>query len=156
MSVARMKQAIFLNVAPTSSADYQLLGKGVSELSIEYNAQTTTEQDIISATASTEITGYQPTAPLSQKVDKGDAVFEFINDIRVKRKVLGDAATDIVLVDLWDTESSGAYPAEKQNVSISIDSYGGPATDPLSISYTVNFRGDSTIGTFNPSTKTFA
>lgn len=159
MSEARKNQAIYMNTTPSAGAGsetWSLVGVGVNELSIEYNPQTTTEQDIVSATADTEITGYQPTAGASQKVNKGDPVYNFVNGLRKKRALLGDSQTDIIMVDLYETESGGAYPAEKQVVSISIDNYGGAASDPLSIGYTINFKGDSTIGTFNPSTKTFA
>ena len=155
-SAARKDFTIFINTTPSSTATYVLLGKGISELSIEYNAQTTTEQDIISATASTEITGYQPTAPFTVKVDRGDPAFEFLDDIRVNRKILGDAATDVVLVYQYEAETSGAYPAEQQPISISIDNFGGAASDPLSLGATLNFRGDATQGTFNPTTKTFS
>lgn len=154
-SVARNKMAIYIDTTPTSTATYTLLGVGITELSVEYNPQTTTEQDIVSATADTEITGYQPTAGASMKVNKGDDVYNFINGLRKKRALLGDALTEIILVDLYENESSGAYPAEKQPVSISIDNYGGAATDPLSIGFTVNYKGDAEVGTYNPTTSTF-
>lgn len=59
------------------------------------------------------------------------------------------------MVDIFETATGGAYPAQKQPVSIQIDSYGGAAADPLSIGYTINWRGNGETGTFNPETKTF-
>ena len=68
------------------------------------------------------------------------------------------AESDIILADAWDVATAGdvtAIPAEKQSVSIQIDNYGGAASSPLSIGYTLNFKGDSVAGTFNATTKTF-
>ncbi|MEG1719878.1 MAG: hypothetical protein RR306_06090 [Clostridia bacterium] len=93
---------------------------------------------------------------LSQIAKKGDEIFQYFNTlIRKKRAVLDECCTDIVMVELFETATAGEYPAEKQNVSIQIDTYGGPAADPLTIAFTVNFRGDGSMGTFNPTTKKF-
>lgn len=156
--VKRSLQATYLNVAEggASAPTYALLGVNVSELSIAYNPQTTTEQDIVSASASTDLTGYQPSASVSQSATKGDPVYDYINAMRRKRSILADAYSDIVLVDLYDAPASGSkYPAEKQPVSIQIDTYGGAGTDALSIEYTLNFRGDAVWGTFDPASNTF-
>lgn len=156
--VKRSLQATYLNVAGAGadSEKYALLGVNVSELSISYNPQTNTEQDVVSDSASTDLTGYQPSAAVSQSATKGDEVYDYINGLRRKRAILADSYSDIILVDLYETPASGsAYPAERQPVSIQIDTYGGAGTDPLSIEYTLNFRGDAEQGTFDPTTKTF-
>lgn len=161
--IKRKLQAAYLNIKPAESeAEYVLLGLNVSEATINYNPQTTTEQDIISDTASTDIVGYQPTMPITQHATKNDPVFEFVNNIRRKRSVLADSYTDVILVDLYDEvmdtsepETLKGYKAEKQECSIQIDTYGGAGTDPLSIGYTINFRGDGVDGVFNVTTKTF-
>ena len=59
-----------------SDAKWARIGKNVTEASTDYGAQTETEQDIISDSATTEITGYQPTMSVSQQCTKGDDVFE--------------------------------------------------------------------------------
>lgn len=146
---------LFMNTTPGSSSTYHLVGDGVTDLSISYNPQSKTEQFINQDTASTEITGYQPNAPVTMQVKNTDPVFTFINGIRKARAVGDDANTDIVTVDAFQDAVSGAYAAEKQNVSIQIDSFGGPATDPLSINFTINYKGDPVPGTFNTSTKSF-
>lgn len=156
MAEKRSSFFLFINTTPKEETSaYALVGEGVTELSIAYNPQTTTEQYIHQDTATTEITGYQPNAPVTAQVVKGDPAFEFANSLRRSLPVLSDAYTDVVLVDLYETATAGAYPAQKQTVSIQIDSYGGPASDPLSIGYTINWRGDGVQGTFDPSTKTF-
>lgn len=157
------KRSFFLleiNTTPTAaSADYALVGDGVTELTINYNPQTSTNQYIHQDSATTELTGYQPNAPVTSQVVKGDKAFEYVNGLRKRMAIGSDAHTDIVLVDKYDVDaaqdSDGPFPATRQPVSIQIDSYGGPATDPLSISYTINWRGDGEQGTFDPTTKKF-
>ena len=156
MAEKRSAFKMFLNTTPKeTSADYNIIGPGVKELTISYNPQSSTEQYIHEDTATTEMTGYQPNAPVSAQAVKDDPTFEFINQMRKDLPVGSDAHTDVVLVDVFGKQSSGAYEAIKQPVSIQIDSYGGAASDPLSISYTLNWRGSGTKGTFNPSTRTF-
>lgn len=155
MAEKRSAFLLFLNTAPKSTSDYALVGDGVTELSIAYNPQTSTEQYIHQDTATTEMTGYQPNAPVTAQVVKGDKAFEYINDMRKRLPIGSDAHTDVVMVDVFEDAANGAYPATKQPVSIQIDSYGGAASDPLSIGYTINWRGSGERGTFNPSTMAF-
>lgn len=156
MAEKRSAFLLFINTAPKeTTAAYALVGDGVTELTISYNPQTNTVQYIHQDTANTELTGYQPNAPVTSQVVKGDPAFDFINDMRKALPIGSEAHTDVVMVDVFDTPTGNAYPAAKQPVSIQIDSYGGAASDPLSIGYTINWRGNSTAGTFDPDTKTF-
>lgn len=156
MAEKRSAFLLFINTAPKETdASYSLIGDGVTELSISYNPQTNTEQYIHQDTANTELTGYQPNAPVTAQAVKGDTAFEFVNDMRKSLPIGSDAHTDIVMVDVFETATGGAYPAMRQPVSIQIDSYGGAASDPLTIGYTINWRGNGVSGTFNPTTKTF-
>lgn len=157
MSEKRSAFLLFINTEPGNGAgSYALVGDGVTELSISYNAQTSTEQFIHQDTANTELTGYQPNAPVTAQVVKGDAAFEFINTMRKKLPIGSEAHTDIVMADIFEGETGGGYPALKQPVSIQIDSYGGAASDPLSIGYTINWRGEGTEGTFQVDTRSFS
>ena len=141
MAEKRSAFLLFINTAPKeTAAAYALVGDGVTELTISYNPQTNTVQYIHQVTS---------------QVVKGDPAFDFINDMRKTLPIGSDAHTDVVMVDVFDTPTGNAYPAAKQPVSIQIDSYGGAASDPLSIGYTINWRGNSTAGTFDPDTKTF-
>ena len=156
MAEKRSAFLLFINTEPKeTAANYALVGDGVTELSISYNPQTNTEQYIHQDTANTELTGYQPNAPVTAQVVKGDAAFEYINDMRKRLPIGSDAHTDIVMVDVFETNTGGSYPSSKQPVSIQIDSYGGAASDPLSIGYTINWRGSGTTGSFNPNNREF-
>lgn len=155
MAEKRSDSKIFLNTGTIAVPVYSLLGTGVSDLSIDYSPKTTTEQDITADTASTELTGYEPKAGIKQNAKKGDPVFDFVNALRVGRKIGTNAVTTMIIVDTFQTATAGAYPAEKQEVTVAIDKYGGKGGDPLSIDYTIMYRGDAVAGTFNPTTKAF-
>ena len=143
----RSQYYTFLNVGTAESPKWAREGKFASELTAQMNPQTSTTQDVTQDTAETDITGYQPSMGVSKSVSKTDPTFEFIDDIRRKRKILSDAYTQILNVDVFNQNSDNSYPAELQNVSVQIDSFGGPASDPLTISYTYNYRGDPQTGT---------
>lgn len=137
----------FLNTSTEGSPTWVREGKHTSELTAQMNPQTKTTQDVTQDTAETDITGYQPSIGISKSVSKTDPTFEFIDNIRRNRRILSDAYTQILNVDVFNEGTGGKYPAELQNVSIQIDSFGGNASDPLTIGYTYNYRGDPVKGT---------
>lgn len=153
--VKRSKFMTFLNVQPGSTAKYALIGEGVTTGEIGYNAQTEEEIYIHQDSGVTDITAYKPTMPVEATATQGDEVFDFVDKLRMDRAVLGDAITDIVNVWLYQAEQSGSWPAEKQTVAVSIDSFGGEGGKPAKIKYTLNYQGDPVKGKFNPTTKTF-
>lgn len=156
MAEKRSAFRIFMNTTPKeTTATYGIVGPGVTELTISYNPQTSTNQYIHEDVANTDMTGYQPNAPVNAQAVPGDPVFDFIKEMKDTLPIGSDAYTDVVMVDVFDKQTGGAYAATKQPVSIQIDSYGGPATDPLSIGYTINWRGSGVKGTFDPETKMF-
>lgn len=152
MAEKRSAFLLFINTASggTSTGSYALVGDGVTELTISYNAQTTTSQYIHQNAATTTVTGYQPNAPITAEVVKGDEAFEFFNEMRRNLPIGSDAQTDIVMVDVFDNNF-----AIKQKVAVQVDSYGGAASDPLSISSTLNWIGEGEQGTFDIDSKTW-
>lgn len=136
----------FLNTGTAESPAWVREGKYATDLTVQMNPQTTTAQDVTQDTAETDITGYQPSIAVSKSVSKTDPAYAYINDIRRRRKILSDAYGQILNVDIFDKQSDGSYPAELQNISIQIDSFGGSASDPLTISYSYNYRGDPVLG----------
>ena len=136
----------FLNTGTDASPIWVREGKFANDMTVQMNPQTSTSQDVTQDTAETDITGYQPNIPVSKSVSKTDPAFEFIDKVRRERRILSDAYAQILNVDVFNGTGS-SYPAELQNVSIQIDSFGGSASDPLTISYTYNYRGDAVPGT---------
>lgn len=136
--------------AAYGDAEWNRIGVNVTGASTEYNPQSETNQDIISDSASTEITGYQPTLPVDQQCTKGDPVFELVTKLRRKRATLADAHTWLLNVDLWDVTGEGAaatYQAEVQEVAVQVDTYGGDGDVTPTQEYTLNYISDPIQGT---------
>ena len=146
--------AHFLDVGETfgeySAATWARLGKNVTEASTDYGAQTETEQDIISESATTEITGYQPTMSVSQQCTKGDEVFEYVNQKRRGRATLGSSHSWLLNIDMWDSTGESpdiTYKAEVQEVSVQVDTYGGAGGETPTLEFPLNYVGDPIPGT---------
>lgn len=146
---------LFLNTTPALTPTYSLVGDGVKSFKINYNPKTTEETYVHEDSANISVDGYAPTVPVEMTAKVGDEAFEFIDGLRKARAILADAETDIVSVWLYETPTTGAYPAEKQNVSIQIDDLSVEGGSPVKINYTINYVGDAVQGSFNPTTGTF-
>lgn len=154
--VKRSQFKTFLNTTPSEVTDtWSLIGDGVTAGEISYNPQTSDEVYIHQDSGSVEVESYKPNMPIEAIAVNGDAVFEYIDSLRKARAVLDSAYTEIVNVWLYETPTSNEYPAEKQAVAISIESFGGDGGSSAKINYTINYRGDPVLGTFNPTTLVF-
>jgi hypothetical protein len=147
----------FLNTGTILSPTWSLLADGVVAGKINYAPKTTEETYIDQDTASISVDSYAPNLPIEATAKAGDTVYDYIDALRKARGVLADAETEIVNVWLYRTPANGYYLAEKQNVSIQVDDFGGEGGVPAKINYTINFVGDPTLGIFKPAaTATFA
>lgn len=154
--IKRSQLAIFLNVSPgEDTPEWALIGDGVTEQTINYNPQTSEEIYIHQDSATTDVESYKPTIPTPMTAQTGEPVFEYIDGLRRSRAVGDDARTEICIVYLYDTDTSGAYPAEKSACSVQVDDFGGAGGESAKINFTLNLIGDAVSGTFNPSSKTF-
>jgi hypothetical protein len=160
--VKRSQIATFLNTTPetphvlgSASATYALLGPGVVSGKIAMNPKSTEETYLADDNASIAVDSYAPTMPVEQTAMADDEVFNFVDQLRLDRAVLGDAETDVVNVWKYETGGPTAYPAEQQKVSIQVDDFGGDGGVPAKINYTINFVGTPVLGTFNSTTKVF-
>lgn len=151
--VKRSQFATFMNTTPSATATYALIGDGITSAEISYNPETEEYTFIHQDSGTTNLKSYKPAMPVEAIATAGDPVFDFVDGLRQARAILDGAKTDIVNVWLYETDTSGAYPAEKQDVIISIDSFGGEGGDTAKINYTLNYAGDPVAGTFNPTTK---
>jgi len=154
-TIKRSQFKTFLNTAPSSTATYKLIGDGVTSAEIAMNPKTTEEMYIHEDTGTTVVEGYAPTMGIESVAKNGDDVFEFIDALRKNRAILDDAITDVVNVWLYETPVGSEYPAEKQSVSIQIDTFGGDGGTSNKINYTINYQGDAVKRTFNTTTLAF-
>ena len=127
----------FLDITPSSSASWKVIGIGISEASVEYNPQVDTEQWIIEDSARNDHTGNQKQLSVTQKCYKGDPEFEFINSGRDKLNYV----SHVLEIDTWNG-NGGSYPAKKSDCLITVTSYSGEE-----IEYTIYFNGDPIDGT---------
>lgn len=154
--IKRSKFAVFLNTAPkTDTPIWNLVGDGVTELSIAYNPQISEVTYINQDSGVTDVEGYKPTIATPMTAMAGDAVFEFVDTLRVGRKVLSESMTECLLVYLYKDETAGVYPAEKNVCAVQIDDFGGVGGEATKLNFTLNLQGDAVLGTFDPSKKVF-
>lgn len=151
--------AHFLNSTPDeTAATYELLGAGITALTMNYNPNTVTEQYIHQDTANVQTESYAPSIPVEQSVYPGDDAYDFIDSLRqAGPAVLAAAESDIVEVRKYETPDTAgtSYPATKWPCSIQIDSFGGEGGASGKISFTINITGDAIDGDFNVSSLAF-
>lgn len=152
--IERKYLAHFINTAATGEADYERLGRDLEEYSPEMSAEVETKKNILGET-SILISSYEKTGSVEPYyAEKDSKLFTRLQAIIDENKVLDDLKTDVVEVKLWEAETSGAFPAVKEEVYIEVTSYGGDTTG-YQIPFTLHYTGVKTVGTFNPTTKAF-
>ncbi|MCD7722691.1 MAG: hypothetical protein LUH82_01890 [Clostridiales bacterium] len=142
------KIAAFINTGTSSTPTWSRIRKQ-SELKLKYDAETTEETYIDEDSKTTEIESYAVSFEGEHVAFIGDPVFEYLDGLRQARLVGEDAKTEIVIVNIYDSDSTtGAYSAEKNEATIQISEFGGEGGGgTASISYTCSFNGDPTYGT---------
>lgn len=146
--VKRTEFATFLNVGTADSPKYIRIGKGVTGQTLAYNPKTTDEQFIDEENGNSELDSYAPTLPTPQNAYAGNEVFDYVDNLRVNRATGDDAKTDILLVYIYRPATGTAtYEAEKNDVVVVINDFGGDAGNPVVINYDLKFSGDPTPGT---------
>lgn len=133
---------------------YVRLGKDLEEYNVELNPDTETSKNILGE-STFKHKGYEVSADADPYyAEKGDALFEKLQEI-VDNRSTGDACkTTAVEVHLWEAETSGAFPAYREDCYVVPTSYGGD-TSGYQIPFTVYYTGNRVKGTFNPKTKAF-
>lgn len=127
----------YLDVTPTTTYTWNVIGVGITEANIEYSPEVETEKWIIEDTARSEHTSNQKQISLTQRCYKNDPEFEYINSCRDKLNNI----SHILEIDTWNG-TGGSYPAKLSDCLIAVDSYSGEE-----IEYTIYFNGDPKEGT---------
>lgn len=158
---------------------WSLIGDGFTTNSISYNPDSEDKQYINMDSATTILKKYKPTMKLEGVIEMDEvedetdgevnskhynlnAVYNYINNLRRSRNVSNES--EILIVELYTgTLNVGANvyegcSAQRQQVNIQIDEFGGDAGDTISFSSTVNFEGDpsdsiTTYDIYNLSTR---
>lgn len=152
--IERKYMAHYINASKSGESNYIRLGKDLEEYSPEMGAETETKKNILGE-RSILISSYEKTGSVEPYyAEKGDALFDRLQEIIDNELVLDDLKTDVVDVKLWEEDTAGAFPATKEEVYIEVGSYGGDTTG-YQIPFTLHYTGVKTKGTFNPNTRTF-
>lgn len=144
--VKRTEFATFLNVGTAATPKYVRMGKGITGQTLAYNPKTTDFQFIDEENGSSELDSYAPTLPTPQNAYVGDEVFDFVDKLRRDRATGDDAKTDVLLVYVYEKDGTD-YVAEKNDVVVVINDFGGEAGAPVVINYDLKFAGDPVMGT---------
>jgi hypothetical protein len=155
--IKRSQIATFVNTTPSSTnPTWSLLGPGVTTGKAAMNPKTTEETYIHEETATITVDSYAPTMPVEMTPVTGDAVWEYVDTLRLNRAVLSEAETQIVNVWKYKTSTGGSWPAEKQSVSVQIDDApGGDGGTPAKVSFTFNYLGAGSAGGYYPASSSF-
>lgn len=146
----------FLNTGTEAVPVWSLIGDGVTTGAIQYNPKTTEETYIHEDSATISVDSYAPNMPVEAIAVSGDAVFEAIDTLRKARSVLSSAEGEVVNVWMYQASIGGFYPAERQDVSLQIDEFGGDGGSAAKLNFTINFVGEPTPGRYNPTTGVFS
>jgi hypothetical protein len=148
--IKRSQFKTFLNLGTYGTPVWTLLGDGVVSAAIAYNPKITEETYIINDSASISVDSYAPKLPIEGSAKAGDAVFDFVDDLRKGRMIGASAEVDIVNVWLYTTPSLGFYLAERQAATLSVEEFGGEGGIAAKIKYSLGFIGNPVIGAFSP------
>lgn len=155
--IKREEFAVFANVATTGTAEWELIGDKVEEMSLEMNPNVETMTDVTGNT-STTLDKYEVQTSVSpMRAKRESKLFAILYDIVKEEKTLSDVERDFLCVNIFDKVGEGAeatYSAWKQKGVIAVQSYGGN-TQGLDIPFNIHWIGKKTYGTFDPTDKEF-
>ncbi len=145
--VKRHEFASFLNTGTKDEPVWSRMGKGITSQTIAYNPATTTETYIDEESATTSLDSYAVSIATPQTAYAGEPVFDFVDNLRQMRATGSDCEAELLLVYLYDSTEDGKYKAERNNVIVQIDDFGGDGGASVVINYTLNLNGDPVLGT---------
>lgn len=142
--VTRDEIASYLDTTPSSTATWAIIGIGITGFGQSYNPQVSTEKWIVNKNSTSSVDSYQIQGDASQKIYKGDACFEYINELRRTAGIGSSVETHILDIDIYDTVSAGVYKATEYDCVIAITKYND---ENAVIEYSIYYNGDPILGT---------
>lgn len=156
--VKRKEIMLYLDTKPAeSNSTWGLYGKKSTTATYSYNPNSTSETFITDDNATVTLESYNITIDGSMQCYYGDAIYDYINDLRYNLSTGTSAETKALLIDKYDKNSDGSFKAQVFNATISIESYGGDGGTTPTITFSIGLNGDPTQGsvTFTGETLTF-
>ena len=148
-TMGKLKRSALLHYLDTTFGGetpvWFVIGKDVSDMSINLNPQTETVKNILDETSVND-NGYEPSADVNTyyaNPSDGD-FYTKLKEIAMNR-LTGDACKTTILEVLVD-KTTGSFDAWTEDVIVKPTSYGGPQGG-ISIPYTITFAGNRVQGT---------
>lgn len=156
MKAKRNSYKVFMNVGDASTKEWEIFGKDVEELSRELNNEVNSFTNILGE-AEVEITkGANVTTVDPIKFRDDSKISKILYEIYKYDKELSDVEFEFLEVNTTETieGNTNEYGAFMQTGAIDLKSWGGDTTG-INSPIDINWKGEKTYGTFNPTTKTF-
>ena len=147
---------VVIDTSPSGSTrNYKRLGKDLESLYIALNPNVETSQNVLGET-NNDLTNYDSEIANDTFIARmGDEIFEFVYDVAKNRKILDDAKTSIVELNIFESATNfTAIPAIREEVIIIPQQYG---VDTSTMQVPFNLKGSNirTEGTFDLDTGEF-
>lgn len=138
----------FLNVTPSADTpSWKMAGNFQTNGDRTYEANESEENYINDDLPTIDIEGYKVSLDNEMKCVKGDAVFDYVDNLRYTLATGSDAESQVLLVDKYsytEEESIIKYRAQIFNCSISISKQGREGGSTSTIAYKINCNGNPT------------
>ncbi len=122
-----------------STAEWELIGDGISEMSMSLNPQTETVKDVIGQVR-TKDNGYEPSMDANPYyADPEKKLYPKLKEIAMDRKK-GDACATLLLEVIVENTEQTTFTAYTQEVLVKVSSYGG-GTEGVNFPFTIHENG---------------
>lgn len=128
-----------------STAEWQIVGKDIDDMSVDMNGSFETTHNILDE-VSVNDTGYEPQVSVTPYyANPEDAIYDYLLDLALNRKS-GDECTGQYLEVIVENSTATSHKAWLENCKFEIVSYGGD-TNGFQIEYNVLPNGNRQEGT---------
>lgn len=139
------REAHALYIRSTSESEWYLVGKDISDLSVDMNGSFESNKNILGESSTTD-NGYTPQIGVDPyKANTDDSIYAFLRDLALNRKSGDDAKIEILEVMIENTAAS-SHAAWKEDGIIEIVNYGGDTTG-MAINFNIHYDGNREEGT---------
>lgn len=136
----RSQWITYLDTKPTESTpEFNILGIGITDMSIAYNPSVDSEKWVIENTARHVHSSNEKQMAVSQSIYLGDPCYEFVRDGKGKLNY----KTHILDIDMTRKSTEDKYYAELSDGLITITSFMG---ENATIEYDLYYEGEPTVG----------
>ena len=156
--VKRKDIMLYLDTTPNGDAEtWGLYGNKSTSATYTYNPVTTNETYIVDDNATVTLDSSNISIDGNMKCYAGDAIYDYINELRYNVAVGTDAITKALLIDKYSPAGDGSFKAQVFECTISIGSYGGEGGVTPTITFTIGLNGTPKQGsvTFDGKVPTF-